>query len=191
MQAIAAAHVVIYVIDAQEGITDQDLNLLGFIVEAGRGLILAINKWDGLSDYERTQVRTKMERRLVFVDFAPQIFISAKHGTAVGTLWPAILQVYKCMNTTHSTSELTQILQDAVNAHQPPITQGHRIKLKYAHLGGVMPPRIVIHGNQTQKLSSSYRRYLINKFRNALKLVGTPIHLVLKSSKNPYEKNLE
>ncbi|MFI4954675.1 MAG: ribosome biogenesis GTPase Der [Gammaproteobacteria bacterium] len=186
LQAISEAHVVIFMIDAQESVTEQDLNLLGFVLEAGRGLIIAINKWDGLGDYERGQIKEQIDRRLAFVDFADHLFISAKHGTGVGKLWEKIEKVYQCITAKHATSLLTQILLDAVTAHPPPLAHGRRPKLKYAHLGGVLPPRIVIHGNQTQALSQQYQRYLVNTFRKALKLVGTPIHLVLKSSNNPY-----
>ena len=186
LQAISAAHVVIFMIDAQEGITEQDLNLLGFVVEAGRGLIIGINKWDGLDGYNRDQIKQQVERRLAFVDFADHMFISAKHGTGVGKLWEKIQKVYSCLITKHTTPVLTKILQDAVSVHPPPLAHGRRPKLKYAHLGGVLPPKIVIHGNQSNALSQQYQRYLINTFRKELKLIGTPIHLVLKSGHNPY-----
>jgi GTP-binding protein len=186
LQAIAEAHVVIFVLNAQEGITEQDLSLLGFILEAGRGLILAINKWDGLENYDREQVRAQVDRRLDFVDFAKLLYISAKHGTGVGELWENIIKVYQCMSAKHTTGLLTKILHDAVTAHPPPHAHGRRPKLKYAHMGGVLPPRIVIHGNQPHELSQQYQRYLVNTFRKTLKLVGTPIHLVLKSPRNPY-----
>lgn len=187
MQAIAETHVVIFMIDAHEGVTEQDLSLLNFVVEAGRGLIIGINKWDGLDDYQRSLVKEQIDRRLGFVDFAEHLFISAKHGSGVGKLWEKIAKVYQCITAKHATPVLTKILQDAVKVNPPPLAHGRRPKLKYAHLGGVLPPRIVIHGNQTQELSKQYQRYLINIFRKTLKLVGTPIHLVLKSGHNPYD----
>ncbi len=187
LQAIAAADVVIFVFDAQEGVTDQDMHLLRFVLDAGRGLIVTINKWDGLTDYQRNQVKAQIDRRLTFVDFAETEMISAKHGTNVGKLWKSISRVYQSMTKTHSTAVLTRILEKAVKDHQPPIVKGHRVKLKYAHMGGVMPPRVVIHGNQTKSVSKQYERYLVNEFRDQLKLVGTPIHIIFKSSENPYE----
>jgi len=187
MQAIAEADVVIFVLNAQESVTEQDLNLLGFVVESGRSLVIAINKWDGLTAYERSQIRAQVNRRLEFVNFAKMIFISARHGTGVGELWEAIQKAYRCATTSHPTNLLTTILHDAVTAHAPPISQGRRAKLKYAHMGGVKPPRIVIHGNLTDKISSQYKRYLIHTYQKALKLVGTPVQLIFKSGQNPYE----
>jgi GTP-binding protein len=188
LQAIAAANVVLMVINAQENITDQDLHLLGFIIDEGKGLVIAVNKWDGLTPYQRERVRTELSRRLSFANFARIYFISALHGTGVGNLFKAVKEAYRAATQTVATSELTRILQDAVTAHQPPTAQGRPIKLRYAHLGGHNPPLIVVHGKQTTALPGSYIRYLENYFRKALRWMGTPIRIVLKTDKNPYQE---
>jgi GTP-binding protein len=192
LQAVSVANVVILVISAREGIADQDLHLLGYILDSGRSLIIAVNKWDGLSEGEKTEVKRGLDRRLRFVEYAHIEYISALHGTAVGHLFPLIKQVYDAAMKPLSTSELTQILEHAVESHQPPAVSGRRIKLRYAHPGGSNPPVIVIHGNQTDALPMSYRRYLAKTFREALSLVGTPVRIVLKTGRNPYdgEKNI-
>lgn len=186
LQAITAANVVILVIDAKIGITDQDLDLLGFVLDEGKSLIIAINKWDGLEIDIKDQIRSDLDRRLTFVDFALQHFISALHGTGVGDLFKSIDKVYASATKKLSTPLLTRALEKAVAVHQPPLVHGRRVKLRYAHAGGHNPPIIVIHGNQTKHLPNTYQRYLINFFRKALKLVGTPIRLELKDSTNPY-----
>lgn len=188
LQAITVAQVVIMVIDGSEGLTDQDMRLLGFILEAGKALIIAINKWDGLTPYQRERNKEELDRRLAFVDFAKIYFISALHGTSVGDLFPAIQQAYESATCKLTTHELTTILQAAVYAHQPPAIHGRMIKLRYAHPGGHNPPVIVIHGKQTQHLPNSYLRYLGNFFRDKLKLVGTPVKIAVKSDNNPYDK---
>ncbi|MDF3054889.1 MAG: GTP-binding protein engA [Gammaproteobacteria bacterium] len=188
LQAVSQANVVILVISARENITEQDLHLLGYILESGRSLIIAVNKWDGLSERERAAVKQALDRRLRFVEYAHVEYISALHGTAVGHLFPLIQQVYDAAMRPLSTSELTNILIHAVESHQPPAVSGRRIKLRYAHPGGSNPPVIVIHGNQTDALPESYRRYLAKMFREALSLVGTPVRIVLKTGKNPYER---
>jgi GTP-binding protein len=187
LQAIEKAHVAIYLIDAREGVTDQDANLLGMVLEIGRGLIIGLNKWDGLSPDQKDQVRRLIDLKLPFVDFAEKYFISALHGTGVGHLFDAVHSVYAASMQDMSASRLTRLLQDAVTAHQPPLVRGRRIKLKYAHQGGHNPPTIVIHGNQTEEVPGSYKRYLINTFREALNLHGTPIKLEFKSSDNPFK----
>lgn len=187
LQAIEDANVVIFVIDAQQGIADQDLHLLGFILDAGKALVITINKWDGLSIEDKTRVKAALDRRLRFVEFAKVFYISALHGTGVGDLFAAVDKAYESAMCDTSTHELTEILHRAVEAHQPPAVIGRRIKLRFAHLGGHNPPIIVIHGNQTEKLPLSYHRYLANYFRDALHLVGTPIHIELKTGDNPYK----
>lgn len=187
LQAIAMADVVVMVVDAHENITDQDLHLLGFVLEAGRALVIAVNKWDGLPPSERDYVKKELDRRLDFVDFAKIYFISALHGTGVGEIFSAITQAYESATRKFSTPELTRLLEDIVASHQPPAVHGRHIKLRYAHAGGSQPPLIVIHGKQTDHLPVSYRRYLMNSFRKALKLVGTPVKIVLKNDDNPYE----
>jgi GTP-binding protein len=187
LQAIEQAQVVIAVLDAQEGITEQDVSLLGLVLERGRALVVVTNKWDGLSAYDRKRVRDELDRRLPFLDFAERMTISALHGTAVGDLLPAVERAYRAATRDLSTTELTRELEAAVMAHSPPLVRGRRIRLRYAHQGGRNPPVIVIHGNQTDKLPEAYRRYLINRFRKAFKLKGTPVRLSFKKSDNPYK----
>jgi GTP-binding protein len=187
LQAIEKSHVVIAVLDAQEGVTEQDVSLLGLVVERGRALVVVTNKWDGLSPEQRKKVRDDLDRRLPFLDFAERITISALHGTAVGDLLPAVERAYRAATSDLSTTELTRELEAAVMEHATPMIRGRRVKLRYAHQGGRNPPVIVIHGNQTDKLPDSYHRYLINRFRKAFKLKGTPVRLVLKKGKNPFE----
>jgi GTP-binding protein len=187
LQAIEQANVVVLVIDAHEGITDQDTHLLGFVLEEGRALVIAVNKWDGLESGERERVKYELGRRLQFVDFAKLYFISALHGTGVGDLFKPIQQAYNSATRQLSTPELTRILEKAVQEHQPPLVRGRRVKLRYAHQGGRNPPLIIIHGNQTQNVPDTYRRYLSNTFRKALRLEGTPVRIDFKTGVNPYE----
>lgn len=188
LQAIESAHVVIYVIDARENISDQDLSLLGYILEAGRSLVLAINKWDGLNNEIRDNVKEEVDRRLAFVSFAKLNYISALHGTGVGNLFDDVEDAYESAMLPMSTSKLTNYLLEAVSGYSPPMSSGRRIKLRFANPGGHNPPIIVIHGNQTEKLPDSYKRYLINFYRKKFKLVGTPLRLQFKSSTNPFKK---
>ncbi len=187
LQAIEQAQVVIAVLDAQEGVTEQDVSLLGLVLERGRALVIVTNKWDGLSPDLRKKVRDDLERRLPFLDFAERMTISALHGTAVGDLLPAVERAYSAAMRDLSTTDLTRELEAAVMAHAPPLVRGRRIRLRYAHQGGRNPPVIVIHGNQTDKLPEAYRRYLVNRFRKAFKLMGTPVRLAFKTSDNPYK----
>ncbi|MCO8164572.1 ribosome biogenesis GTPase Der [Pseudomonas sp. 21LCFQ02] len=189
LQAIKDANVVIFVMDSREGVVDHDLNLLGFALEAGRAIVIALNKWDGMTPGERDYVKIELERRLFFVDFADIHFISALHGTGVGNLYKSVQNAFTSAVTRWPTSRLTQILEDAVSDHAPPMVNGRRIKLRYAHLGGANPPIIVIHGNQVDAVPKSYIRYLENTYRRVLKLVGTPIRIEFKGSDNPYEGN--
>lgn len=177
LQAIEASNVVLLVIDAQKGISEQDLHLLGFILESGRALIIAVNKWDGLSNEQRVQVKKDLDRRLQFVSFAKLIFISALHGTGVGNLFALIQQAYRSATHTLSTSRLTRLLEQAVSAHQPPLSRGRSVKLRYAHPGGYNPPVIIIHGQHASFLPESYRRYLENFYRKTLKIIGSPIRI--------------
>ncbi|MGB5606512.1 MAG: ribosome biogenesis GTPase Der [Gammaproteobacteria bacterium] len=187
LQAIDAAHVVVLVLDARTEVSEQDATLAGFIAEKGRALIVAVNKWDGLTAHERNRIRQQLERRLPFLGFATTCFISALHGTGVGDLFPQIRKAYTSATRELSTPELTGILEQAVEAHQPPLVRGRRIKLRYAHQGGRNPPVIVIHGNQTERVPESYRRYLAGAFRAALRLTGTPIRIEFRTSTNPYQ----
>jgi len=195
LQAMERAQVVIALLDAQEGVTEQDVSLLGLTVERGRALVVVTNKWDGLSNDQRRHVKDELERRLPFLDFAERMTISALHGTAVGDLLPAVERAYKAATCDMSTTALNRELENAVAAHAPPLVRGRRIRLRYAHQGGRNPPVIVIHGNQTEKLPETYRRYLINRFRKAFGLRvrkafglrGTPVRLVFKTSDNPFK----
>ncbi len=186
LQAISDANVVVLVMDASEGVVDQDLHLMGTAIEAGRALVIALNKWDGLEDSHKQYVKNELERRLRFVDFADIHFISALHGTGVGNLYKSVEQAYRSATDKFSTSFLTRILEDAVREHQPPIIAGRRIKLRYAHAGGHNPPIIVIHGNQTEEVPSHYVRYLEKTYRRVLDLHGTPIRIEFKTSENPF-----
>jgi GTP-binding protein len=187
LQAIDAAHVVILVLDAHQGIGEQDATLAGHIIERGRALVVAINKWDGLDADTRDQVKNHFSRKLAFLDFAKMLLISARHGTGVGLVLDEVEHAYANATRNLPTPELNRLLEEAVQEHQPPLVHGRRIKLRYAHQGGRNPPIIVIHGNQTEALPDTYRRYLINRFRRELKLLGTPLRLELKSGQNPYE----
>ncbi|MGI9238516.1 MAG: ribosome biogenesis GTPase Der [Woeseiaceae bacterium] len=187
LKAIEEAQVVIAVLDAHEGISEQDVSLLGLVLQRGRALVVVTNKWDGLSAYERKRIRDELDRRLPFLDFAERITISALHGTAVGDLLPAVERAFRAATSDLSTTELTRELESAVMEHAPPMVAGRRIRLRYAHQGGRNPPVIVIHGNQTDKLPEAYRRYLINRFRKVFKLKGTPVRLSFKTSKNPFK----
>ncbi|OCG12527.1 ribosome biogenesis GTPase Der [Gilliamella sp. wkB292] len=187
LQAIEDANVVILVIDAREGISDQDLSLLGFIINSGRSLVIAVNKWDGLSQDIKEQVKTTLDDRLDFIDFARVHFISALHGSGVGNLFDSIQEAYDCATRRVNTALLTKIMQMAQDDHQPPLVKGRRVKLKYAHAGGYNPPIVVIHGNQVEELPDSYKRYLMNYFRRSLKIMGSPIRIQFKEGANPFE----
>ncbi len=187
LQAMERAQVVIAVLDAREGVTEQDVSLMGLVVERGRALVVVANKWDGLSRDQRRHVRDELDRRLPFLGFAERMTISALHGTAVGDLLPAAERAYKAATRDMSTTDLNKVLEEAVIAHPPPLVRGRRIRLRYAHQGGRNPPVIVIHGNQTERLPEAYRRYLINRFRKVFRLQGTPVRLAFKTSENPYK----
>lgn len=189
MQAIEEANVVVMMMDAQKEIADQDLHLLGFILEAGRALVLVINKWDGLDDYQKDKIRSDVDKQLVFIRFAEIFYVSALHGSNVGQLYAAIDRAYESATRDLSTPKLTRILEQAMVAHQPPLVRGRRLKLRYAHQGGVNPPRIIIHGNQTDQVPASYKRYLTNYFIDAIKSVGTPIKIEFKGGTNPFAQN--
>ena len=186
LQAIEDCHVVIFLIDAKQGITDQDMSLLGFVLEAGRSLVIAMNKWDGLGATEREALLKSFEYRLMFANFAKLHTISALHGTGVRRLFESVNGAYDAATRKLSTGKLTRILEKAVALHAPPIVNNRRIKLRYAHTGGHLPPIIVIHGNQTESVPETYVSYLMNTFRKELKLEGTPVRIQFKSSKNPY-----
>ncbi|MDG1034635.1 MAG: ribosome biogenesis GTPase Der [Luminiphilus sp.] len=186
LKAIDQANVVILLMDSREGVVEQDLHLLGQCIEAGRGLVVALNKWDGMEADERERVKVELQRRLIFVDYADIHFISALHGTGVGHLYDSIHGAYESATRKLTTPRLTKLLEDVVGTHPPPMVGGRRVKLRYAHMGGHNPPRIVIHGNSTDNLPQSYVRYLENAFRRELDLTGTPIRIELRTGENPY-----
>ncbi|MCH2088464.1 MAG: ribosome biogenesis GTPase Der [Pseudoalteromonas sp.] len=186
LKAIEDANVVLLVVDAREGISDQDLSLLGFALNAGRSLVVAVNKWDGLDDYVKERIKSELDRRLGFIDFARLHFISALHGTGVGHLFESVDEAYESATKRISTAMLRRIMDMAQADHQPPLVRGRRVKLKYAHAGGYNPPRIVIHGNQVHDLPDSYKRYLMNYYRKALGIMGTPIKIEFREGDNPY-----
>jgi GTP-binding protein len=187
LQALEDANVILLVLDAHEGIVEQDLHLAGLIIQSGRAVVIAVNKWDGLDKSEREWVSTNIERRLPFLNFANTHFISALHGSGVGLVFKSVKQAYESAMAQIPTPRLTRVLEDAVADHQPPLVNGRRIKFRYAHLGGKNPPRIIIHGNQTDATPNSYKRYLENTFRDVLKLHGTPIFIEFKKGDNPFK----
>jgi len=187
LQAIDEANVAILVLDAQQEIGEQDVHLAAYIIEQGRALVLAVNKWDGLEADRRAWIKRELERKLLFAQFAPPHFISARNGTGVERLFSAVDRAYVSAYKTLSTSSLNRILEKAVTATPPPLVRGRRIKLKFAHQGGKNPPRIVIHGNQVAGVPDSYVRYLTNVFHQALKLEGTPLRIEFEQGENPFE----
>ncbi len=187
LQAIESAQVVLVLLDGSEGITDQDATVLGHVLQSGRGLVIAVNKWDGLDADTRAQCRRDLERKLAFVEYAPVLTISAKHGSGLRELMRAVQKVHACATRELGTAELTRALEVAVESFAPPMVSGHVAKLRFAHPAGVNPPTIVIHGSRVGSLTQSYERYLENFFRKRFKLVGTPLRLQFKATANPYE----
>ncbi|HJT99004.1 MAG TPA: ribosome biogenesis GTPase Der [Rhodanobacteraceae bacterium] len=186
LQSVEAANVTILVLDANEGVADQDATLIGHVLESNRALVVAVNKWDGLDAYTRERAKASLSRKLDFVPWARQVFISAKHGTGVGDLMKAVDRAYASASRKFTSSELNRALEAAYAAYQPPLVRGHAPKLRYAHPGGTNPPTIVIHGSRTKHLHESYRRYLENFFRKRFKLVGTPLRLEFRDGENPF-----
>ena len=187
LQAVEAAQVVVIVIDAREGITDQDLHLLGYVLDSGRALMIAVNKWDGLEADHKERVRVELGRRLEFAPWVKIKFISALHGTGVGDLWGMVEKAWDSAFIKVGTNEMTRIMESITAGHPPPRNGRFRAKLRFAHMGGNNPPTIVLHGNRTESLPNTYKRFLENRFREALQLEGTPIRLEFKSGSNPYE----
>ena len=187
LQSIDAANVVVLLIDAREGVADQDATLLAEVEKVGRALVVGINKWDGLTPDQRATVKRQLDIKLGFVDYATVQFLSALHGTGVGELIKAVDKAWQGASKNLSTPELTRLLEAATTRHPPPLVRGRRIKLRYAHQGGSNPPRIVIHGNQTDDVPDAYRRYLARFFRQHLKLHGTPVSVEFRTGDNPYK----
>ncbi|HUO43410.1 MAG TPA: ribosome biogenesis GTPase Der [Burkholderiales bacterium] len=188
LQAIEDANVVILVLDAGERITEQDAHIAGYIVEAGRALVVAVNKWDGLDAQQREWVKRTLERALDFIDFAPPHFISALKGSGIQPLLEEVERAYHSALARLSTPRLTRALAAAVARQEPPRAGVARPKLRYAHQGGVNPPRIVIHGNGLDRVPDNYRRYLERFFRNAFKLQGTPLRIEFRQGANPFNR---
>jgi GTP-binding protein len=187
LQAVEDANVVVLVLDASSEISDQDAHIAGFILEAGRALVLAINKWDGLDNYQRGTIKSEIARKLPFLlNFAKFHYISALRGTGIKGLLPSIDAAYAAATAQLSTPKLTRILMAAVEKQPPPRAGVSRPKLRYAHQGGSNPPLIVIHGNALDHVPSTYQRYLENTFRNAFQLEGTPLRVEFKTGRNPY-----
>jgi GTPase len=188
LQAIAEANVVILVLDAHDTIAEQDASVLGIALERGRALLIAVNKWDGIPTEQRDDIRRGLALKLDFVPFAPLHFISARHGTGVGELAAASIRAYDAAMREMATPELTRTLERALEAHQPPLVRGRRIKLRYAHQGGRNPPRIVVHGNQTASVPEAYTRYLANVYRKSFDLFATPVVIEYRTDANPYDR---
>ena len=188
LQAIAAAHVVILVLDAHDSIGEQDASVLGQALDRGRVILIAVNKWDGIAASQRDEIRRQLGLKLDFVPFAPLHFISARHGTGVGELVRDAIRGFDASMREMPTPELNRTLERALEAHQPPLVRGRRIKLRYAHQGGRNPPRIVIHGNQTASVPDAYRRYLANVYRERFDLYATPVAIEFRTDTNPYDR---
>ena len=177
----------IVVVDAHADIGEQDARLMGLVAQRGRAMVLAVNKWDGLDPEDRQQAKYQVALKMPFLEYTPVHYISARHGTAVGVVMRDVQTAYESTTKDLPTPELTRILERSLDRHQPPAVLGRRIKLRYAHQGGSNPPQIVIHGNQTDKLPVSYKRYLANEFRDHFQLKGVPLVLTFKTGDNPYK----
>lgn len=188
MQAIDKSNVCVMLLDGSDSITDQDLSLLSYIIDKGRALIVAVNKWDSLNDQEREAVREDLERRVEFLKFTRIHFISALQGSGVGDLFKSINRAYSSAFIDLSTPRLTRMLEVVTTQHQPPMVNGRRIKLRYAHQGGQNPPIIVVHGKQALKVPKSYQRYLMNHFTKVLRLFGTPLRIEFRQDDNPFQE---
>ena len=187
LKTIDVSDLVILVMDAQDEITDQDASLLGMVVNSGKAVIIAVNKWDGLTVTERARIRKHLDRKLGFIEHISMHYISAKYGSGVGKLFNAVKKIEKAIRLSPSPSRLTDILESATTQHSPPLIRGRRIKLRYAHMGGHNPFIIIIHGNQVEHVPDTYRRYLANKFRAELKLTSIPVLIEFRKGDNPYK----
>lgn len=186
LQSIAAADVVVLLLDGQEGVSEQDATLLGAILDAERAFVVAVNKWDHLTKYQREQCDTALARKLDFVEFAERVHISALYGSGLRELMRAVNQAHASASREFTSSELNRALEVAYDGYQPPLVRGHAPKLRFAHPGGTKPPTIVIHGSRTAHIAESYKRYLQNFFRKRFKLVGTPVRIVFREGENPF-----
>jgi GTP-binding protein len=186
LQAIESAHVVLLLIDATQGVTDQDAHIAGYILENGRAVVLAINKWDAVDEYQRELVKRSIETRLAFLKFANMHLISAQKRQGLGPLWASVTQAYRAANCKMSTPVLTRLLLESVQFQSPKRAGMYRPKLRYAHQGGMNPPVIVIHGNSLEHVTEAYKRFLEGRFRKEFDLVGTPLRIEMKTSANPF-----
>ncbi len=187
LQAIADANVVLLLLDATQGVTDQDAHIAGYVLESGRAVVVAVNKWDATDDYQRQTLQRSIESRLAFLKYAPVLHISAIRRQGLSAVWKAILQAHASATVKMSTPVLTRLLLDAVE-HQAPRREGRfRPKLRYAHQGGMNPPLVVVHGNSLEHVTETYKRYLEGRFRDHFKLVGTPMRIEMKSAPNPFD----
>jgi GTP-binding protein len=186
LQAIESANVVLLLIDATQGVTDQDAHIAGYVLENGRAVVLAVNKWDAVDEYQRELVKRSIETRLSFLKFANLHLISAQKRQGLDPLWASIAQAYKAANCKMSTPVLTRLLLEAVQFQSPKRAGMFRPKLRYAHQGGMNPPVIVIHGNSLEHVTDAYRRFLEGRFRKEFDLVGTPLRVEMKTSSNPF-----
>mgnify|MGYP003582803832 FL=1 len=187
LQAIERCQVAVLMLDATEGVTDQDATVLGAVLDAGRALVVAVNKWDGLTTYQREQAEALLSRKLSFVPWAEAVRISAKHGSGLRELFRAVHRAHASAIRTFSTSEVNKALEIAYETNPPPSIRGHVSKLRYVHPGGENPPTFVVHGTRLKDLPESYKRYLENFFRKRFKLVGTPVRMLFREGANPYE----
>src|SRR4249919_925720 len=187
LAAIEECQVAVVMLDAGEGVTDQDASVLGYALDAGRALVVAVNKWDGQTEYQRQQTENLLVRKLAFVEWAEAVRISAKHGSGLRELFNAIHRAHKSATTELGTSEVTKAMEIAYETNPPPVVRGHVAKMRFAHPGGVNPPTFIIHGTRLRTLADSYKRYLENFFRKRFKLVGTPVRFIFKEGTNPYE----
>lgn len=187
LQAIEQCQVAVLMLDAHEGVTDQDASVLGAVLDAGRALVIAINKWDGLTDYQREQAETRLSLKLGFVPWAESVRISAMHGSGLRELFRAVHRAHASANHEFSTSEVNKALEVAYESNPPPSIRGHVSKLRYVHPGGANPPTFIVHGTRLKELPESYKRYLENFFRKRFKLVGTPVQFIFREGANPYE----
>ncbi|RZS58653.1 ribosome biogenesis GTPase Der [Sphaerotilus mobilis] len=186
LQAIADSNVVLLLIDALEGVSDQDAHIAGYILESGRAVVIAVNKWDAIDSYQREMLERSIESRLSFLKFAPIVHISAKRRQGLGPLWQAIDASWASATRKMPTPQLTRLLQDAVSYQQPKRAGAFRPKLRYAHQGGQNPPIVVVHGNAVEHVTDVYKRYLEGRIREHFKLVGTPLRIEMRSSHNPF-----
>lgn len=186
LQAIESANVVLLLLDATQGVTDQDAHIAGYILESGRAVVLAVNKWDAVDEYQRELLQRSIESRLAFLKFANLHYISAKKRLGLGPLWTSIVQAHKAANCKMPTPLLTKLLLEAVQYQTPKKSGMFRPKLRYAHQGGMNPPVIVVHGNSLEHVTDAYKRYLEGRFRKEFNLVGTPLRIEMKTSHNPY-----